>query len=85
MSDILVARETFICIVDGKHFQVNQGDLVRAGHPITKGRERLFGEPEVLDYERPAPKRRAAPKIEEATAVPGEARELSNGPAVSDE
>lgn len=85
MGDVLVARETFVCNINGKRCQVNEGDLVRAGHPVTKGREHLFGEPDVLEYERPAPKKKVAPKTEQATAAPGEVRELSNSPTVSDE
>lgn len=40
---LLVARETFVCELDGHEVHVWAGETkVPAGHPITKGRAHLF-------------------------------------------
>lgn len=62
-TDILVAKESFIVKYDGQMVTVHQGvTRVRAGHPLTKGRESLF-EPLTVDYD-----------VEQASAAPGEKR-----------
>lgn len=63
-DDILVAKETFTADYDGHPVTIEGGKTrVRAGHPLTKGREHLFERLE-LDYD-----------IEQATAAPGEKRQ----------
>ena len=42
-DEVLVARETFSCVVDGREVLVWKGETrVRAGDPLVKGREGLF-------------------------------------------
>lgn len=36
------AKEAFGVTLDGEPIVVNAGEIVRAGHPILKGRENLF-------------------------------------------
>lgn len=63
MADILVPRDTFLVELDGNRIILHKGvTRVRAGHPLTVGREELF-EPIGLDYD-----------VEQATAAPGEKR-----------
>lgn len=60
---IFVARESFVCDLDGVPVTVSGGTTrVREGHPLLKGREHLF-EPLTVHYE-----------VEQATAAPGEKR-----------
>ena len=58
---LLVARETFVCELDGKQVQVWAGETkVPAGHAITKGRAHLFesAEPRADIEHAEKPKRR---------------------------
>ena len=62
-DELLVARESFSCEIDGIKFVVSAGvTRVRADHPLVRGREQLF-EPagECVD-------------LVQATAAPGEKR-----------
>ena len=63
-ADLYVANQSAATIVDGEEVWVKEGDLVRAGHPILKGREWLF-QP-ATDYVRF--------DVEQATKAPGEKR-----------
>lgn len=63
MAGILVPKDTFAVELDGERIVVHKGiTRVRAGHPITVGREDLF-EPITVHHE-----------VEQATAAPGEKR-----------
>jgi hypothetical protein len=42
MAEILVARETFTAEVRGHPEVVRRNQTIRAGHPLTAGREGLF-------------------------------------------
>lgn len=69
-DSILVAKTTFFCAVDGHLVRVSGGALVRAGHPVTVGREEHF-KPLVVDFEYTPPKspaKRAAHKPPEGGA-----------------
>jgi hypothetical protein len=62
-DELLVARESFSCEIDGIRFTVAGGvTRVRADHPLVKGREQLF---------EPAGERA---ELVQATAAPGEKR-----------
>lgn len=63
--DLYQAKDTFSVVQeDGIPVVVDRGDLVRAGHPLLKGREHLF-EPveQAVRFD-----------VEQATAAPGEKR-----------
>ena len=62
--DLYMATESFVVTLDGQIVSVKRGDLVRAGHPLLKGRASLFAP--ALDYVRF--------EVEQATAAPGERR-----------
>lgn len=68
MSEILVAKSTFVARVEGRTVQVRKGvTRVRAGHPVTHGREHLF------ETIQPHPAFEL-PQVEQATKAPGESR-----------
>lgn len=63
-NDLWQAKESFVTQQGGDTISVTKGDLVRAGHPILKGREDLFKPAEgYVRFD-----------IEQATAAPGEKR-----------
>jgi hypothetical protein len=62
--DLYTALESFTARDNGQTYSVQRGDLVRAGHPLLKGREHLFAPAE--DHVRF--------DVEQATARPGELR-----------
>lgn len=63
---LLVARESFVCDLDGQLCDIHQGDLIEADHPLARKYPKLFGEPFLrFPVER---------RIEQATAAPGEKR-----------
>jgi hypothetical protein len=62
--DLYVANQSAATILDGEEVWVKEGDLVRAGHPILKGRDWLFDP--ATDYVRF--------DVEQATSAPGEKR-----------
>jgi hypothetical protein len=62
-SPLLVARESFVCELDGTELDIREGDLLEADHPIAKKFPKQFIEP-----------RLRFPKVEQATAAPGEKR-----------
>lgn len=65
MSDILVAKTNAVLTYEGKRVLLRRGEThVRVGHPIVKGHEHLF-EPMRVHYD-----------VEQATAAPGEKRNL---------
>lgn len=66
----LRCKEPFSCDVDGVPRTVPAGTLLDSDDPIVKGREKLF---EPVD----AFMERRAPRVEQATAEPGEKRSLS--------
>jgi hypothetical protein len=62
--DLYQARESFVTHLDGEQIAVSAGDLVRAGHPLLKGRDELFEPAEgYVRFD-----------VEQATASPGEQR-----------
>jgi hypothetical protein len=63
--DLYQAKESFVTQLEGEQVSVAAGDLVRAGHPLLKGREELF---------KPA-KNWVRFDVEQATAAPGEKRD----------
>jgi len=40
--ELYQAKESFVTMFNGEQVAVAAGELVRAGHPILKGREELF-------------------------------------------
>lgn len=62
---IVAARDAFTASFDGVDTIVLVGDLFDADHPFVKTNPHLFG-PVVI--------RTAAPRVEQATAAPGEKR-----------
>lgn len=67
-SDILVARETFLVVIDGREHVVHKGDRVRSGHPVHMAQPDRF---EPIDS---GLKFDFDPPVEKATAAPGEKR-----------
>lgn len=62
--DLYQAKESFVTMLEGEQTSVAAGDLVRAGHPLLKGREDLFKPAENwIRFD-----------VEQATATPGEKR-----------
>jgi pyruvate/2-oxoglutarate dehydrogenase complex dihydrolipoamide acyltransferase (E2) component len=68
-ASLLVARESFVGGLDGKEYDVRQGDLIEVDHPLARKFKDQFTEPEL----------RFA-KIEQATAAPGERRNYLRKP-----
>jgi len=68
---LLVARESFIGQFGGEIVDLKGGDLIEADHPIAKKYPHLFSEP-VLRFP-------MKPHVEQATAAPGEKRDLTFG------
>jgi hypothetical protein len=66
-SDVLVAKTSFWATVGKRQVLVHQGDTASPGHPIVVGREEMFEPLRVKFNEDP-------PRIEQATAAPGERR-----------
>jgi hypothetical protein len=63
-ADIYQAKESFVTMLDDEQVAVSKGDLVRAGHPLLKGRDELFEPAEgYVRFD-----------VEEATAAPGRKR-----------
>jgi hypothetical protein len=62
--ELYKANQSAATMFDGENVFIHEGDLVRAGHPILKGREWLFEPAE--DYVRF--------DVEQASAAPGEKR-----------
>lgn len=62
-------RASFAVSVNGVPRMVTAGQLVEASDPVIKGREHLFEDAETYVSER-------APKVEQATAEPGEKRSV---------
>lgn len=68
-SDIFVARETFVCALNGEQITVQAGvTRVRAGHPLVETYANYF-EPADTDLHF---------DVEQATAAPGEKRGQGN-------
>jgi hypothetical protein len=62
--DIYVAKHGFACELDGERMIVNQGERVRAGHPLLKAQGQYFEPADThITYD-----------VEQATAAPGELR-----------
>ena len=63
-TELYMANQSFSTMLDGDVIGVVKGDLVRAGHPILKGRSEFFEPAEgYVKFE-----------VEKATAAPGEKR-----------
>lgn len=77
MSDIYVAKATFHFRLDGRPAVVHVGQTVREGHPLLSQHPDMFVL-QLVDFEHQAePKKPAPPVVEQATAEPGEKRNLS--------
>lgn len=63
-SSLLVARESFVCELNGQPFDIKEGDLIEADHPLVAKFPSQFITPH-LRFPRP---------VEKATAAPGEKR-----------
>jgi hypothetical protein len=70
MAGIRRCRESFTVWTKGSPRVVAAGDLVDAGDPVVKGREHLFEDVDAFMASRSA-------RAEQATAAPGERREVS--------
>lgn len=67
-GEIFVANRTALIKFEGREIMLRRGvTRVRAGHPLLKGRESLFDAVGV-DFEWP---------VEQATAAPGEKRQVA--------
>jgi len=64
--DFYRANQGFATMLDGENVFVQQGEIVRAGHPILEGRDELFDEVENFG--------RFDQDVEQATQAPGEKR-----------
>jgi hypothetical protein len=63
-ADIYRAKESFVTMLGDEQLSVSKGDLVRAGHPLLKGRDELFEPAEgYVRFD-----------VEDATAAPGRKR-----------
>lgn len=62
-STLLIARESFVCELNGEPFDFKEGDLIEADHPIVRKFPDHFIAP-----------RLRFPRVEQATAAPGEKR-----------
>jgi hypothetical protein len=63
--EMYIAKEPFVTQFEGEQISVGHNDLVRAGHPLLKGREDLFKPAEgYIRFD-----------VEQATAAPGEKRD----------
>lgn len=71
-ADILVAKASFFYEHDGVSVMVPKGATVRAGHPVLDGRGDMFA-PVGVDFDVDEV---ASTAVEQATAAPGEVREL---------
>jgi|SRR5690606_31813694 hypothetical protein len=80
-ADIYVATESAVLFVGGQQYVVHKGRTrVRAGHPLLARNAHLFG-PLGVDYD--IEQTAESAPVEQATAAPGEKRELSKpDPAV---
>lgn len=68
VSEILVARQSFACELDGEHISVTAGQThVRAGHPLALANPDAFASIHV-DYD-----------VEDASASPGRKRSQPKG------
>jgi len=67
-------KAAFAVSVSGVPRMVTVGQLVDASDPVIKGREHLFEDVETHVSEKAA---RQAPKVEQATAEPGEKRSVA--------
>lgn len=83
---VYVAKSAFSTSVDGRKVSIPKGTTVREGHPLLDSLSSMF-DLLVPTYEvdAPAAPKRKAPKVEQATAAPGEVREVSNPPKREDE
>ncbi len=68
--NIVQALQSFVGGCDGETFTVSKGDLFEADHPLVRKSRVLFG-PALIRY---PIKRAGEPRIEQATAAPGEKR-----------
>jgi hypothetical protein len=64
------AKHAFGVMLDGEQMTVSEGEIVRAGHPLLKGRDEHFAP--VTSFGRF--------DVEQATAAPGEKRKTSTPP-----
>jgi hypothetical protein len=69
MADLVMAKQSFIGAVAGVELDIRAGDLFEVDHPAVTRWPDMFGPPK-LRY----PVERMAPRVEEATAVPGQRR-----------
>lgn len=71
-NDVYVARESFVCEVDGTVYTVTRGERVRRGHPLLRAQAGSFESVDsTVTYD--------MPDVEQATAAPGEKRGMRRG------
>jgi len=77
--ELYIANQGFGFDIDGAPYNVAKGDLLdpnsALGKKVLKGRENFFDPAEPEDYVKFGDKRKAEPKMEQATAAPGEQRD----------
>jgi len=81
---LLRAREAFTAMVDGVPASVSAGEVIDASDPVAKGRAGLFEEVTASEASRgrvkvtnpPSPAPRTRTRTEQATAAPGELRDV---------
>lgn len=62
--DVYVAKHGFACEIDGEELRINEGERVRAGHPLLRSQATHFEPVDTLVHY----------DVEQATAAPGEKR-----------
>lgn len=71
--------DSFAICIDGRHKVVKAGQVLRDTDPVVVGREHLFE-----DVEATIQTGRSTPVVEQATAAPGEKRNVSRARKAAD-
>lgn len=97
MSDIVVAKTSFFAVLDGQEQMVSAGSAISSDHPLVAANPDNFKPLRVIRYEEkksepveeeeettpPAGEveKDSSPRVEEATANPGQSRRVTPAPA----